>query len=73
MLLSTFNGEISQGEWMLEVEDASPGDGGTLNNFALEICLAGDADTDGDGIFDSADNCDAIPNPDQADLQCKIV
>ncbi len=66
--LSAFFGESSQGTWILEVADNFDQDGGSLNNFELELCLAGDTDSDNDGIFDSADNCDLVPNPDQADL-----
>jgi gliding motility-associated-like protein len=66
--LSTFFGENSAGVWTLEVEDNFDQDGGSLDEFGLELCLAGDVDSDGDGFFDSVDNCPDIPNSDQADL-----
>ena len=36
--LSAFKGEDSEGDWTLTVIDGFNGDGGSLNEFALEIC-----------------------------------
>jgi len=36
--LSTFNGETSNGLWTLEITDGGPGDTGTVNEWALEVC-----------------------------------
>jgi len=36
--LSAFNGEVSNGTWTLEIIDGGPGDTGTVNEWALEIC-----------------------------------
>ncbi len=68
-LLSAFNGESVQGDWVLTVEDIWSGDGGFINDFTLDFCVAGQfsPDTDGDGILDPGDNCVDIVNPDQLD------
>ncbi|MEO0901602.1 MAG: T9SS type A sorting domain-containing protein [Bacteroidota bacterium] len=56
--LSAFNGESPIGEWTLEIQDVAPGDGGTLREFSLEICVEGSfrPDEDGDGVFDDGDD-----------------
>ncbi|MDC0230880.1 M12 family metallo-peptidase [Aureispira] len=36
--LSSFNGEISSGSWVLEVRDVYAADGGALQDWELEIC-----------------------------------
>ncbi len=66
--LSKFNGESLKGEWKLAVLDRWPEDGGVIKLLKVEFCGAGEfsADTDGDGTFDSADNCVDTPN-DQTD------
>ena len=33
-----FNGEQASGVWTLEIDDTSPGNGGRLNSFTLEVC-----------------------------------
>ncbi|WP_340933312.1 MBG domain-containing protein [Polaribacter marinaquae] len=37
-LLSDFNGENANGDWVLEVTDTADGDGGTINYITLNIC-----------------------------------
>ncbi|QTD38314.1 proprotein convertase P-domain-containing protein [Polaribacter batillariae] len=37
-LLSDFNGENANGDWVLEVTDTADGDGGTINSITLNIC-----------------------------------
>jgi len=56
--LSSFNGESILGEWILEVKDNAPSDGGSLKAFALEVCVEGDfrPDADNDGVFDDGDD-----------------
>lgn len=56
--LNAFAGESSFGEWVLTVEDTAPADGGSLNNFGLELCVEGQfrPDADGDGVFDDGDD-----------------
>lgn len=68
--LSAFNGESVQGDWVLTVVDAFFLDGGFINEFTLDFCVAGQfsPDTDGDGILDPGDNCVDIVNPDQSDI-----
>ena len=61
--LSAFNGELAAGEWVLIVDDQFNEDGGSLNEFTLELCLEGafEPDTDGDGIIDINDLCPNTP------------
>jgi len=40
--LSAFNGELSQGMWVLTIEDNFPQDGGNLQGWTLQICAAAD-------------------------------
>ncbi|WP_394758094.1 T9SS type A sorting domain-containing protein, partial [Flavobacterium sp.] len=37
-LLSTFNGQAPNGNWILRLADGYNGDGGTLNSWSLNIC-----------------------------------
>ena len=69
--LSAFNGESSQGTWVLEVEDTAAEDGGTVNSVALEYCAEGEfrPDADGDGVFDDGDDlCLNTPPGQEVDL-----
>lgn len=56
--LSSFNGESLLGQWILEIRDTAPADGGQLIEFNLEICGEGAfrPDDDGDGVFDDGDD-----------------
>lgn len=56
--LASFNGESTLGEWILEVRDTAPADGGVLKEFTLELCVEGvfRPDNDGDGVFDDGDD-----------------
>ena len=56
--LTSFNGESLLGQWILEIRDTAPADGGQLIGFSLEICAEGDfrPDDDGDGVFDDGDD-----------------
>lgn len=56
--LSSFNGESTLGEWVLEVQDSAVSDGGSLDAFSLEICVEGTfrPDDDEDGVFDDGDD-----------------
>jgi gliding motility-associated-like protein len=66
--LSTFNGTMSRGTWTLAVVDMASGDGGSLDNWSIDICGLRDlTDYDGDGILNDDDNCVLVYNPDQAD------
>jgi len=55
---ASFNGESLLGEWLLEISDTAPADGGQLVGFSLEICGEGvfRPDDDGDGVFDDGDD-----------------
>ncbi|PCJ98892.1 MAG: proprotein convertase P [Flavobacteriaceae bacterium] len=56
--LSSFNGESTFGEWVLEIRDSAPSDGGFLNSFSLDICVEGSfrPDADEDGVYDDGDD-----------------
>lgn len=56
--LASFQGESTLGEWVLEIQDTLPSDGGFLNAFSLEICVEGSIrpDDDEDGVFDDGDD-----------------
>lgn len=56
--LDSFKGESILGEWVLEIQDISGGDGGSLNAFSLDICIEGEfrPDADQDGVFDDGDD-----------------
>jgi len=61
--LAAFIGESAFGDWILTVEDTFDEDGGSLNDFTLELCLEGEIlpDSDRDGVFDSDDLCPNTP------------
>ncbi|MEA1786502.1 zinc-dependent metalloprotease family protein [Arenibacter sp. GZD96] len=70
--LASFNGESTQGEWILEVSDTAPADGGTINSFSLDICVEGNfrPDADNDGVFDDGDDlCLGTPEGTEVNLQ----
>ncbi len=56
--LASLNGESTLGDWVLEVRDTAPADGGILRGFTLEICVEGifRPDDDNDGVFDDGDD-----------------
>ena len=56
--LTAFNGESTYGDWILEVKDIAASDGGSLNEFSMDICVEGTfrADEDKDGVFDDGDD-----------------
>lgn len=69
--LSSFNGESSLGDWTLEVKDNASGDGGSITNFTLELCVEGELrpDADNDGVFDDGDDlCLGTPSGQEVDV-----
>lgn len=50
-----------------DCDDGIDNDGDGLVDAADPDCAPVDPDTDGDGVKDSVDNCDTVPNPDQTD------
>lgn len=74
--LSSFNGESILGEWILEVKDNAPSDGGSLNSFSIEACVEGvyRPDADNDGVFDDGDDlCLGTPAGQEVDASgCSI-
>lgn len=68
--LSTFNGESTQGVWILTVADNAPADGGVFKSFSLDVCAEGEfrPDADGDGVFDDGpDLCLGTPEGTEVD------
>ena len=74
--LSSFAGESAFGEWVLEIKDTAPSDGGSLNNFTLDICVEGvlRPDEDNDGVYDDGDDlCLGTPKGAEVDTNgCPI-
>ncbi len=74
--LRAFEGESILGEWILEVSDNAPSDGGSVNNFSLEVCIEGEfrPDEDNDGVFDDGDDlCLGTPEGAEVDSTgCRI-
>ena len=69
--LSSFNGESSFGDWILEIIDTENGDGGSLDSFSLAICVEGELrpDDDDDGVFDDGDDlCLGTPEGVEVDI-----
>ena len=69
--LSAFEGESSQGIWVLEVQDTAAADGGSISSVSLEYCVEGEfrPDADGDGVFDDGDDlCLNTPAGQEVDL-----
>lgn len=56
--LASFNGESILGEWILEIQDTAPSDGGALVAFSMDVCVEGTyrPDEDEDGVFDDGDD-----------------
>ena len=56
--LGSFEGESILGEWILQVSDNAPSDGGFLKSFSLDICIEGEfrPDDDNDGVYDDGDD-----------------
>ena len=68
--LSSFEGESILGEWILQVSDNAPSDGGSLKSFSLDICIEGEfrPDDDNDGVFDDGDDlCLGTPEGTEVD------
>lgn len=74
--LSSFNGESILGEWILEIKDNVPDDGGRLNSFSLDVCIEGEfrPDADNDGVFDDGEDlCLDTPDGQEVDASgCSI-
>ncbi|MGA1841003.1 MAG: PKD domain-containing protein [bacterium] len=70
-IINPYNGLISFKPPYEGVYDAiiscKDGQGATTSAELTFFCITG-MDTDGDGIYDSMDNCPQVPNPDQADM-----
>ncbi len=56
--LASLNGESILGEWILEIKDTAPSDGGALIAFSMDVCVEGTyrPDEDEDGVFDDGDD-----------------
>ncbi len=64
--LTAFNGENAMGQWTLKVVDAVAGNGGSLDNWQLDICFS---DQDVDGLEElSSFESSVYPNPTSSTL-----
>lgn len=66
--LSLLYGEMSAGNWKLQVTDAYSGDGGSINEFTLEFCLS-------EPLFvekHSFESFDVFPNPNTGEFTVKL-
>ncbi len=64
--LSVFNGENAMGQWTLKVVDSKTGNGGSLDNWQLDICFS---DEDVDGLEELASFQSSVyPNPTSSTL-----
>jgi subtilisin-like proprotein convertase family protein len=68
-MLSLFNGENPNGTWTLTVQDPWNGDGGTLNNWKINICSQANLSTTD---FESKNAIAIYPNPAQNILNFKV-
>ncbi|WP_282041815.1 reprolysin-like metallopeptidase [Winogradskyella flava] len=66
--LSLLNGNLSSGDWTLNVSDTIGFISGTLDSWSLEICGIPQDDDDMDGIPNDSDNCPTTANSDQSDI-----
>ena len=60
--LSVLYGEMSGGDWVLEVTDDAGADGGTFDRFTLELCVQGTI-LSTDDVLGSISNLSLYPNP----------
>ncbi|MCA1762339.1 MAG: M12 family metallo-peptidase [Flavobacteriales bacterium] len=69
--LSVFDGENALGTWILEIEDISADNGGSLNNWELQVCFTSDdvSNTSSPGF---ADAIKMYPNPTSNTLQVDL-
>jgi subtilisin-like proprotein convertase family protein len=68
--LSAINGEFSAGTWTLTVEDVAFGDGGSIDEFTLELCVLGSLSTSENVI----ENTFSIyPNPNNGEFTVKLI
>ena len=58
--LSSLNGLVADGTWMLLVDDPFNGDGGTISNFTIEICAVTASLSSNDNVLNSLT---VYPNP----------
>ena len=73
-LLSSFNDEVSYGNWTLKAVDSGPDDLGTIDSWSLEICgvpFININDLDNDGVLNDVDKCpNTTPGSSVDDLGC---
>ena len=65
-----FNNKSAFGKWKLIIEDSTEEDSGAIIDLSIEMCLLGTPlpNSDEDSFVDNADNCPAIYNQDQLDI-----
>lgn len=69
--LSTLYGEMSAGEWTLEVTDDANLDGGTIERFTLELCVQGDI-LSSDEVQGEITGLAVYPNPAKGNFNVKF-
>ena len=67
--LSVLNGEMSAGEWTLRVTDGFDKEGGSINEFTLELCLARPLSVDENSFEEFA----IFPNPSNGEFTVKLL
>lgn len=66
--LSLLNGEMSAGKWKLQVSDTFNEDGGSLDEFTLDLCLARPLSIDENSFESFA----VFPNPNNGEFTVKL-
>ncbi|WP_052466981.1 zinc-dependent metalloprotease [Psychroserpens damuponensis] len=68
--LSTLNGEMSGGDWILTVVDDANADGGTFNSFSLALCVQGTLSVD--DLDSNFSEFLVYPNPNNGSFNIKL-
>nr|WP_321234645.1 T9SS type A sorting domain-containing protein [uncultured Psychroserpens sp.] len=66
--LSTLNGEMSAGDWILTVADDTNQDGGTVNEFTVEICADSSLSIDENTLGEFS----IFPNPNKGEFTINL-
>lgn len=67
--LSTLNGELSAGTWTLTVVDDAGGDGGSIDEFSIELCVIGSLST---SEFNLEPIFSIYPNPNKGEFTVSL-
>lgn len=69
--LASLYGEMSGGEWTLEVTDDFSQDGGSIERFTLELCVQGDI-LSNDDLDTNLSNVSVFPNPTRGNFNVRF-